>query len=251
MSKKEKPYVVQYPADFGGCGFWRLLWPQYLMNLKGLATVCHSRMFIRDFLLYHYATAVHIQRQIKPEQLLFFQKLKDVRTRIKAKLVYEVDDILFAKDIPDYNSAKIKVFEEGDKGKEIIELCDELTVTTPFLREYYLKNTAQKNITVIPNYPPLFWIGAFYSEELILRNFRTHRKKPRILYAGSASHFYHNPHGPRIADDFTHVEEAIMATVDEFQWVFVGARPTPLKHFLDTKMIEFHPWVHLEEYLRF
>lgn len=250
MQEKKTPYIIQYPADFYGCGFWRMLWPQYLMNMRGIARVCHSQMFIRDFLHYHSATAVHLQRQTKETQFNFFKRLKQIQKRMKFRIIYESDDIVFAKDIPDYNSAKKEIEADGDFAGEIMELCDEVIVTTPFLREYYLQKTSQKNITIIPNYPPLFWIGDHYSEELILRNYRTHKAKPRILYAGSATHFARSPDG-EIPDDFTHVKEAIMATVDKFRWVFVGGFPTALLQEVKAGFIEYHPWQSLDNYPRF
>ncbi len=251
MSEKNLPYIIQYPADYGGCGFWRFLWPQLVMNMKGLASVCHSQLYIRDFLHYKKATAVHIQRQTKPMQLTFFQKLSDVKKRMNFRLIYESDDIIFPEDIPPYNQAKEKYLSHTSHAKEIMELCDEVTVSTPFLRDYYLNKTNQKNITVIPNYPPLFWIGSHFSEELILRNYRAHKSRPRILYSGSASHFNFSTDDKEIPDDFSHVKEVILANADKFKWVFVGAFPKSLMQFIKAGLVEYHPWQNLDNYPRF
>jgi hypothetical protein len=248
---KKIPYIIQYPADFGGCGFWRMVWPQLVMNMKRLATVNHSQIFIRDFLHYNDATAVHIQRQGKQSQLEFFKKLHHIKKRLKFRLIYDSDDIVFHEDIPDYNFAKAGLEKDGDFAKEIMEICDEVTVTTPFLRDYYLKKTAQKNITVIPNYLPHIWMGHYFSEELILRNYRLHKKKPRILYSASANHFFNPRGGESIADDFTHVKEALMANIDKFQLVLVGGRPDALAHEIDRGLVEYHPWQTTDEYPRF
>ncbi len=252
MSEKKKvPYIIQYPADYAGCGFWRMLWPQLMMNMKGIATVCHSQMFIRDFLHYNFATAIHVQRQITPFQLTFFKKLHALKKRMNFRLIYDIDDIIFPDDIPDYNDAKEKIKQAGFYAKEIIELCDEMTVSTPYLRDYYLNKTNQKNITVIPNYAPLFWLGDHFSEELLIRNFRMHKKKPRILYAGASSHFHVPAKGEQIPDDFTHVKDAIMANADQFKWVFVGAFPRSLCQHIKAGIIEYYPWKTLDEYPRF
>ena len=40
-------------------------------------------------------------------------------------------------------------------------LCDEITVTCKFMKDYYTEKTGNKNITVIPNYPPKWWIGNY------------------------------------------------------------------------------------------
>ena len=251
MSEKKLPYIIQYPADYGGCGFWRLLWPQLIMNMKGMANVAHTQMFIRDYLHYSRAVAVHIQRQTRDVQLMFFKKLHELKKRMDFRLIYDIDDIVFSEDIPDYNPVKKKLLDQGSSTKEIIEICDEMTVSTPFLRDYYLKKTGQKNITVIPNYPPLFWIGDHFSEELILRNYRVHKGKPRILYSGGAAHFHFSTTGEEIPDDFTHVKEVIMANADKYKWVFVGGFPKSLFHQIKAGIIEYHPWQTLDNYPRF
>lgn len=146
---------MQCPADYG-TSFWRLLWPQLIINMRGLARVGHSQMFIRDLLQYRAATAIHIQRQTKLSQLDFFKKVHDIKKRMSFRLIYDIDDVIFTQDMPDYNLAKRELLDQGVYAKEIMELCDEITVSTPFLRDYYLKNTNQKNISVLPNCPPPF-----------------------------------------------------------------------------------------------
>ncbi len=252
MDEKKLPHIMQYPADYGACGFWRMLWPQLILNMKQKAIVSHSNLYIRDFLHYTRATAVHIQRSMKPAQYSFLNKLHDIKQRMKFRLVYEADDMIFPEDIPTYNYAKYELHKDCGAAKEIIELCDEVTVTTPFLREYFLKRTNQKKITVIPNYPPLFWIGDHYSEELILRNYRTHKEKPRILYAGSYNHFnYEKGILEGEADDFSHVKDVIMATASDYKWVFVGGFPNSLTQLVQRGQIEYHPWQTIDSYPRF
>lgn len=253
MTKKNLPYVIQYNSDFYGCGFWRLLWPQFVLNMTGKAAVHHSHLFIRDFLHYSRASVIHIQRQSKYTQYNFYSKLSSMKDRLKFRLVYDVDDIIFFEDVPIYNSAKkeISSIEMRESSQKIMELCDEMTVSTPFLREYYLQKTSQKNITVIPNYIPLFWMGNYYSEELILNKYRKHKQRPRILYAGSGSHFDVGMKTKDFHDDFYHIRDAVIRTKDEFKWVFVGAFPPTLVALLQAGDIEYHPWVDLEKYPRF
>ena len=49
-------------------------------------------------------------------------------------------------------------------------------------------------------------------------------------------------------DDFFHVNHAIASTVNEFQWVFIGAYPLSLNQLVQEGKIEFHPWQPLYEY---
>ena len=33
------PRFLNYVADYGGCGFWRCMWPEYLLNADGRCVV--------------------------------------------------------------------------------------------------------------------------------------------------------------------------------------------------------------------
>jgi hypothetical protein len=115
------------------------------------------------------------------------------------------------------------------------------------MKKYYSEKTGHKCVTVIPNFPPKFWLGHFYDERKISQNFDTHKRKPRILYAGSGAHFdVDNRVGQN--DDFAHVVQAIADTCDKYQWVFLGAYPLPLRRFIEAGKIEFHPWMNLYHY---
>ena len=128
-----------------------------------------------------------------------------------------------------------------------MSLCDEVTVTCDFMKEYYAEKTGHKNITVIPNFPPKFWLGNFYDEKVISSNYDTYKQKPRILYAGSGAHF-DVENRVNQNDDFAHVVKAIYDTHQQFQWVFLGAFPLPIKPLIDRGLVEFHPWVNLYNY---
>jgi len=253
MSSSDKKFVMQYNSDYEGCGFWRLLWPQFVLNLSGLAQVHHSHLFIRDFVHYARVSAIHIQRQTTPAQYQFFQKLAHLRDRLGFRIIYDIDDIIFREDIPLFNEARKHAVrdEVRESQQKIIELCDEMTVSTPFLREYFLKKTSQKNITVLPNYQPLLWMGNLYSEEFILNNYRKNKERPRILYAGSTSHFDTEGLTRDERDDFYHVRDAIIESRKEFKWIFVGACPLSVIPYIQSGEIEYYPWKNLQEYPSF
>ena len=66
---------------------------------------------------------------------------------------------------------------------------DEITVTNKFMQGYYREKTGNQNITVIPNYPPKWWMGNFYDKDKVMRNYTKTRKKPRVVYCASGAHF--------------------------------------------------------------
>ena len=243
------PRVLQYYADYSGCGFWRMIWPEHLLNAFNYYTVHGSTVMNLDPRYYINTKVVRIQRQATIHQLEFVKFLKQISKEIGFRIIYEIDDIVFSEDIPDYNKYK-PAFTDPQIRKncqDIMNLCDEITVTCKFMKDYYMEKTGHKNITVIPNFPPKFWLGHFFDEKQISSNYDTYKKKPRIFYAGSGAHFDVDNRVNQ-NDDFAHVNKVIADTVDKYQWVFLGAYPLPLQYLVKSGKIEFHPWSNLYFY---
>lgn len=243
------PRVIQYYADYSGCGFWRMIWPEHLLNAFQSFVVHGTTVMNLDPRYYINTKVVRIQRQATEHQLKFVKFLKEISKEIGFRLIYEIDDLVFSEDIPEYNKYKPAFTDPSIRRncQEIMLLCDEITVTNDFMKKYYSEKTGHKCVTVIPNFPPKFWLGHFYDEKKISQNFDTHKRKPRILYAGSGAHFdVDNRVGQN--DDFAHVVKAIADTCDKYQWVFLGAYPLPLRGLIQSGKIEFHPWMNLYHY---
>jgi glycosyltransferase involved in cell wall biosynthesis len=243
------PRGIQYYADFSGCGFWRMIWPEHLLNAYNHCVVHGSTVMCLDPRYYIHTKTVRIQRQATEHQLQFVKFLKEVQKEVGFKIVYEIDDLVFHEDIPEYNKYKPAFTDPKIRTNilDIMGMCDEITVTCPFMKEYYEGKTGHKQITVIPNFPPKFWIGNHYDPKWISDAYDQYNKKPRILYAGSGAHFdVDNRVGQD--DDFAHVVKAIHDTVDEFQWVFLGAFPLPIRSLVEAGKVEFHPWSPLYNY---
>ena len=60
------PRAVQYYADYSGCGFWRMLWPEHLLNAYGKMTVHGSTVMVLDPRWYVKTKVVRVQRQATP-----------------------------------------------------------------------------------------------------------------------------------------------------------------------------------------
>lgn len=178
--------------------------------------------------------------------------LKSIQPECGFKLIYEVDDVVFREDIPDYN-----VYKEGFDNNEIRQNCidminmvDEVTVTCKYMRDLYINRTGKQEISVVPNFMPHWWIGHQYNQNKIYAAFDKNKKKPRIVYAGSGAHFdVGNKNGQQ--DDFSHVLKFIIDNRSKYQFVFIGAFPPPLKPYVDSREIEFHNWKNLLEYPNF
>jgi hypothetical protein len=193
--------------------------------------------------------AIRMQRQATPVQKQFIQELKKASSQLGFKLIYEVDDIVFKDDIPDYNRCKDAFVstEISDSIMQIMGMMDEITVTCKYMKEYYQEKTGNKRITVIPNYPPKFWLDRFYNKEKIERLYDQNKKRPRILYSGSGTHIdVLNKTG--LNDDFKHVTDAIIKARKKFKFVWKGCFPLVLKPYIDNGEMEFIDWTQLPDY---
>ena len=220
--------------------------PEMLLNLNQKAIINGLTTMVIDPRFYHGIKAVKLQRQATPVQLEFVKFLKEGSKRMGFKTIYEIDDIIFKEDIPDYNRCKDAFNDESifKSSLEMMQLCDEVTVTCDYMKNYYIEKTGNKNITVIPNYPSKNWFDRYYDEDKLLKNYDKYKKKPRIGYFGSGTHIdVINRTGQK--DDFTHVVDAIIKTRDKYTWVFVGCFPLPVKPFIDMGVMEHLPWSQL------
>jgi len=245
------PRALNFYADYSGCGHWRMIWPEKLLNCYGKANIQGGTVMISDKNFYKGIKTIRIQRQATEQQLNYIKWLKSVQQEFKFKLVYEIDDLIFKEDIPDYNKFKF-AFEDPNIRKwsmEIMQLSDEITVTNKFMKDYYIEKTGNQNVTVIPNFIPRFWMDRFYDVDVIKENFQRYRKKPRVVYCGSGAHFDVD-NKIKQKDDFHHMNDTIRKTVDKFQWVFVGGFPLSLKDLIREGKIEFHDWTNLVDYPR-
>jgi hypothetical protein len=240
---------LNYLADYSGCGFWRMIWPEHLLNAHQKAVIHSTTMMVLDERYYQNTKTVRLQRQATENQLQFVRLLKQFREKMPFNIIYEIDDIVFGEDIPDYNKFKPAFTDPKirESAMSIMQEVDEITCTNKFMQEYYRDKTGNKNVTVIPNYPPKWWMGHFYDKAAIERNFHKNKKKPRIVYSASGAHFdVDNRVGQK--DDFHHVVDVIRRTVDDYQWVFLGAHPLPLTDLVTCGKIEFYNWSRLYEY---
>jgi hypothetical protein len=239
----EKPKnAVNYYGDFGGCGWWRMQLPETMINFSKLGVVTGLHKLIPDEQFYADIRSVRLQRQASPKHAEFLRHLKKISLKHDFKLIYEVDDIIFKQDIPDFNKAKC-AFDSDEILKSTIEMmnnCDTLSVSCDFMKDYYLNHLDHDNITVVPNMPSKMWFDNFYDNASIMKCYDANKKRPRVLYAGSGNHF--DVEGKGRDDDFTHVKDAIINSRKDFKWVFMGSIPQYLHEYVKAGEMEFHSW---------
>jgi hypothetical protein len=243
------PRYVNYLADYSGCGHWRILWPESVINSRGDGMSQSTTAMVTDPRWYQGIKTVKVQRQASSQQKEFIKYLKRLQNDHDFKIIYEVDDVVFKEVIPDYNKFKFAFDTEEVRQNcvDIINLVDEVTVTCEFMKRLYTEKTGQEKITVIPNFVPNFWMGHLYNPRKVEREFKKNKNRPRILYTGSGAHYdVDNKTGGK--DDMSEVRDFIRKTVKKYQWVFVGAFPPQLLDLVQQREIEFYPWQSLIKY---
>lgn len=249
MPEAHLPRALNYYADYGGCGFWRMIWPEYNLNIHQKAIISGLTCMVLDLRFYQGLKAIRMQRQATPVQNAFIKELIKVKPQMGFRLLYEVDDIVFKDDIPDYNRCKDAFVDQKivDSILDIMSSMDEVTVTCQYMKDYYINKTGNKNITVIPNYPPKFWMDGLYHKDRIVKLYEQHKKRPRILYAGSGTHV-DVLNRTNSNDDFAHIIDAVIKARKKFKFVWKGCFPLAIKPFIDNGEMEYIEWSSLSQY---
>jgi hypothetical protein len=249
MPESKLPRALNYYADYGGCGFWRMIWPEFSLNAYQKAVISGLTCMVLDLRFYQGLKAIRMQRQATPVQNAFVKELVKAKPQMGYRLLYEVDDIVFREDIPDYNRCKDAFVDQKivESILEIMSMMDEITVTCQYMKDYYINKTGNKKVTVIPNYPPKFWLDRFYKRDIIEKAYEKNKKRPRILYAGSGTHIdVLNRTGSN--DDFAHVVDEIIKARKKFKFVWKGCFPLAVKPFIDNGEMEYIEWSSLHDY---
>ena len=179
-NKELPPRFMNYVADYGGCGFWRIIWPEYLLNNEEKCMVHTSTVMAWDPNYYFNVKSIKIQRQASSNQKEFVKFLCQLGEKKDFRVIYDIDDIPFIEDIPHYNKHRTAFASDEIRNniQEIMEMCGNMTVTNNFMKDYFQSKLADHvKIDVIPNYIPKFWMGNFYNRELIEENYSKHKNK--------------------------------------------------------------------------
>lgn len=132
-------------ADFGGCGFYRIMQPtaflKFLLNHD--VKIIFRFQSLEDLLFYD---LIIMQRQHLPQVLEIVKTLK----AYKKKVIYELDDDIW--HIPEGNEGKKYWDEKKTEAEAVMQACDAITTSTEPLANLLRKQN--KNVFVIPNYIP-------------------------------------------------------------------------------------------------
>lgn len=241
--------AITYLADYGGCGYYRCMAPDMFLNLYQKAVIVESTAMITDPRFYGTVETIKFQRQATTYQRDFVKSLRQLADQTKKKLIYEIDDVVFAEDIPMYNRNRTAFTskEIQDSIKEILTNMDEILVTCEYFKDYMIEKSGNKNVTVLPNYLSKGWFDRYYNLGDLIKKFEKNKKKPIIAIFASGTHV-DVMNRVNQQDDFAPVIKQIAKTRGDFEWHFYGSYPLPLKPFIDSGHIKFFNWVQLPDF---
>lgn len=239
------PFMI-YLSDRGGVGHIRTILPLTLLGswrYKQLSfEPTYLAQFISDPKFYKRQNFVKFQRSATEEQLRMLQYFKiNISKQTNTSIIYEVDDLIVetknGEFIPEWNYAHDFYKQRQKYIREMLNIVDGITVSTPYLKQVYLNYN--KNISVVKNR----LVKSLWGE---VKEYRTKkRKKPRILYPGSQNHFGINGRTTEGGDFGKELLKFIQSTKKQYDWIFFGGIPEELKNDKD---ITYYNWVNYMAY---
>lgn len=257
--KKRLPRGLFYPAGMSdGCTAWRMEFPKNALNYSK-----HSEIQLTNIVqplfkpdrniseIYLNTDVVVMQRPVSKDRVSIahnydiIQKNLKNRGRKSFRFVIDVDDVIHGDYVSKFNVNCGEYFDNKrfNVFKEVVKKADELHVCSKFMRDFYKEEIGVDHVTHRPNLLPRYLYDHFDLNKSLKK--LNAKRKPRIMWAGSATHIDVNNNNGGV-DDFTHITDFIRKTIDKYQWVFFGGIPNGLEDLADK--IEFHKWVGIFEY---
>ncbi|MEA9606972.1 glycosyltransferase [Xanthomonas campestris pv. plantaginis] len=217
------PTVMALPADFEGCGHYRVIQPLKALRDVGMvdAVMFNGHLAIAE-LTRQDPEVIVLQRQVGEARLEAMRRMKALSRAFK---VYELDDYL--PNLPLKNAHRAHMPKDILKTvRRGLSFVDRFVVSTPALAEAFAG--LHSDIRVVENRLPAHWWDALPE--------RTVRQggKPRIGWAGGASH----------TGDLELIADVVKELAGEVEWVFLGMYPFALREYIH----QFQPGVPIDHY---
>lgn len=240
--------VCSYPSDKNGCGMLRTIVPLNYFSTKLEWDTTFLYQFVFDLnLILKTTTWLRFQRQCTENQFTCIKEYRKFIDQQKSptKLMYELDDLVHG--IEPHNILAYQFYTPIRRQHviDIMNMSNTVTFSTQFLKDFYQHNFRINHSVVVPNFLPKFlWNPDFEKDK------RPNKSKPVIAWGGSSSHV-----GP--GGDLEFLLPMMEATVDEFEWLFIGVLPprfaepgsNNLKvHSRFADKIKHIPWFNFYEY---
>ena len=247
--------VLHVAADHAGCGWWRFHEIEDMINYTKRGYVINSGLrFNREYFMSVGFDAIRLQRQVGPGRYEYWASVKQMinEMRLKTRLIYELDDIVIGKKMPEYNEAKAAFSDDETVTSlhKMLDLVDEMTVVSPYMRKMYREHHQSTKISVLPNFASKAWFDGRFNLEYRMKAYDKHKKRPRILLSGGATHVNPYDHSLYGETDYTKCVDAIISARKDFEFVIMGVMPPVFRAFLESGEMTYVPWANLPDYPR-
>lgn len=239
-----KPFILGYLKDYGGCGHFRMIYPMNLINSRFSFTgkincTFAPKMIVQNDIIPH-VRAIVFQRPTGDMANYAVKTYKHYQPQYQYKLIAELDDYVF--EVPKYNPLHDKnTVEETRSLLMNLSMMDEIMVSTDTLKEELIKLGLTNKITVMLNHLPK------YLYQTDLKRYRlSNITKPRIIYNGTDSH-YNNAKNMQ-GDFINNISEFIIKNIDNYEFIFFGNVPNFLKKYVELGKIIVVPVTNPVEY---
>ncbi|MDW8336503.1 MAG: glycosyltransferase [Tepidimonas sp.] len=210
-ASREGVRILTFPADYYGCGHYRILQPsQIIRDRLGADIEMSEEILFPSAVLRADATHLVMQRPVSDAALAALEELLALG---KVGKIFEIDDLLDRLPYKSHHRAQMP----PDIKKRLVKAmrrCDRLVVSSDHLADRYGQYAG--DIRVMPNYiNPALW------GDTVVR--RPHcRERPVIGWSGGVSH----------RGDLEMIADVIRAWADRVDWVFFGYCPTSLRPYV-------------------
>lgn len=219
---RPRPRVIACPADYDGCGEYRILAPMRALAAAGKVQGWSSdRIYSNAEVERFKPDSMIFQRQIEDHQL---DAIRYRKTFSDVFRIFELDDLLG--QTTEKNPHNVHL--QGDEAERIevaVHLCDRFVTTSEVIADAYGKGC--NDIKIVPNYLDAGKWGRFNPR-------RRQTARPRVGWAGGTSH----------VGDLEMMIDVFRILRQEVDWVLLGECPAGVRPYL----AEWHAPVHIGAY---
>jgi len=186
----KKNVIIFHLTDRGACSWVRFRFMVGLLetNTGGELVPVISPWEVTEPDVLKRTAAIVVERPMIQLHGDLIERYKAKRAQYGFKVFADYDDLLCDIDgkspIPEYNGFKVSPFEIGKVMERHCSGLDGVTVASAYLKNTLERRFGWDNVSVLPNTVPGFAYGLAPRESV-----ESDIKKPRVLYAGSMTHF--------------------------------------------------------------
>ncbi|MFW6272891.1 MAG: hypothetical protein ACOC2U_03830 [bacterium] len=252
IQKVTKNVILSISSDYGGCGHIRNFLIMNVINaVFGKKRKLHAIItpfFTNQTDILARTRTIFFQRTMTPRLIPTVRKYREVKDKLKYKMVYDIDDFIYDGEdvdecIPEYNFGRHKIDDSVRKANiECMNLMDTVCVSTEFLGNYIKKKLKiEPEIAIVPNTVPQYFWGNQYRH-----NIKEKIEKPRIVYTGSPTHYCNRT--KQLGDWNNAWKDYIIKNVkeDKIEFTCMGGLPWFFEEIKDK--IRIIEWLHTYKY---